>query len=217
MGRLPPQVFLRPLGIGGQQQQVAVRQVFPYNLISLEPGAVPALFVVNVERRSWFMQWSEVSISTSTETQDVVAEIFHDLGASGVVIEDPEVVNGYIREGAWDYSGVPQAEENGLVLVKAYLPADEELPDRMRELAQRLENMQISAPESCGPCKVSSALLRDEDWADNWKAYFHTEKVGALLVVRITMKEKERDKKAIEQKAAEQEKADEQEKPVQAD
>ena len=109
------------------------------------------------------MQWSEVSISTSTETQDVVAEIFHDLGASGVVIEDPEVVNGYIREGAWDYSGVPQAEENGLVLVKAYLPADEELPGRMRELAQRLENLQISAPESCGPCKVSSALLRDEE------------------------------------------------------
>ena len=137
------------------------------------------------------MQWSEVSISTVSEAQDVVAEIFHDLGASGVVIEDPEVVNGYIQAGGFDYSDMPPAEENGLVLVKAYLPDDGELATRMQELNRRLEEMQQSAPGPWGPCRVSSALVRDEDWADNWKAYFHTEKVGALLVVRPAWEEYE--------------------------
>ena len=46
------------------------------------------------------MEWSEVSIRTSHEATDVVAEIFHDIGASGVVIEDPALVNDYIQAGA---------------------------------------------------------------------------------------------------------------------
>jgi ribosomal protein L11 methyltransferase len=41
------------------------------------------------------MKWSEISIQTSHEAIDAVAEIFHDLGASGVVIEDPELINTY--------------------------------------------------------------------------------------------------------------------------
>jgi len=137
------------------------------------------------------MQWSEISISTASASQDVVAEIFHDLGASGVVIEDPALVNDYIAEGAWDYSGLEQQEATGIVTVKAYLPADGELANRMQELTRRIEAMQAAAGESCGPCEISSATVCDEDWADNWKAYFHTEKVGALLVVRPAWEEYE--------------------------
>lgn len=137
------------------------------------------------------MQWSEVSISTTSASQDVVAEIFHDLGASGVVIEDPALVNDYIAEGAWDYSGLERQEATGLVTVKAYLPADGELTARMQELGRRVEALQASAGESCGPCGITTATVNDEDWADNWKAYFHTEKVGALLVVRPAWEEYE--------------------------
>ena len=39
------------------------------------------------------MNWAEVSIRTSHEATELVAEIFHELGASGVVIEDPELLN----------------------------------------------------------------------------------------------------------------------------
>ena len=35
------------------------------------------------------MKWAEISIQTSHEATEAVAEIFHELGASGVLIEDP--------------------------------------------------------------------------------------------------------------------------------
>ena len=43
------------------------------------------------------MKWAEISIQTSHEATEAVAEIFHELGASGVLIEDPELVNTYIH------------------------------------------------------------------------------------------------------------------------
>ena len=57
------------------------------------------------------MKWAEISIQTSHEATEAVAEIFHELGASGVLIEDPELVNNYIHSGAWDYTDIPLAEE----------------------------------------------------------------------------------------------------------
>ena len=45
------------------------------------------------------MKWWEISIQTSHEAVELIAEIFRDLGASGVVIEDPELVNDYITSG----------------------------------------------------------------------------------------------------------------------
>ena len=55
------------------------------------------------------MKWAEVSIRTTHEETDIVAEIFHDVGASGVVIEDPELLNSYIDSGLFDYSALPKA------------------------------------------------------------------------------------------------------------
>ena len=70
------------------------------------------------------MKWAEISIQTSHEATEAVAEIFHELGASGVLIEDPELVNTYIHSGAWDYTDIPLAEETEVVTVKAWLPTD---------------------------------------------------------------------------------------------
>ena len=78
------------------------------------------------------MKWAEVSIRTSHEETDLIAEIFHDVGASGVVIEDPEEFNSYIESGLFDYSDLPKAEQTNVVTIKAYLPVDEDLDDRLR-------------------------------------------------------------------------------------
>ena len=136
------------------------------------------------------MEWSEVSIRTSHEATDVVAEIFHDIGASGVVIEDPALVNDYIQAGGWDYTDIPKSEQTEVVTVKAYLPVDSDLSGRMTELEEKIKALQAAAP-AAGPCDITSQSVRDEDWEDNWKAYFHTEKVGALVVVRPAWEEYE--------------------------
>ncbi|MFC2767522.1 MAG: 50S ribosomal protein L11 methyltransferase [Mitsuokella sp.] len=129
------------------------------------------------------MEWAEISIAASAEETDVIAEIFHEVGASGVVIEDPALVQSYLEEGLYDYSAVASEAEADRVTIKAYLPADEDLDGRLRDFETRVETMakRIGSSERH---PISCQTVRDEDWEDNWKAYFHTEKVGALIVIQ---------------------------------
>lgn len=133
------------------------------------------------------MKWAEVSINTTHEATDVIAELFQDVGASGVVIEDPELVNNYIDAGMWDFSDIARTDDTDTVTVKAYLPADDELDGRLARFADSVENFKQQAPEiKKGDCLISWQLVQDEDWADNWKQYFHTDKVGKHIVIKPT-------------------------------
>ena len=129
------------------------------------------------------MNWAEVSIRTSHEATELVAEIFHDLGASGVVIEDPELLNNYIDSGLWDYTDIPRADQTDVVTVKAYLPVDDELDEKLRSFEERVKAMAESGV-ACGPCAISWNEVQDEDWSESWKQYFHTEKIGGLIVIK---------------------------------
>jgi len=84
------------------------------------------------------VKWAEVSIRTTHEATEFIAEIFHDLGASGVVIEDPKLVNTYRSSGIWDYTDIPEAVNTEVVTVKAYLPADEGLKTSCEPLKGKL-------------------------------------------------------------------------------
>ena len=62
------------------------------------------------------MKWAEVSIKTTHEATELIAEMFHDLGASGVVIEDPELLQTYLTSGTWDYTDEMLHDERGVAV-----------------------------------------------------------------------------------------------------
>lgn len=136
------------------------------------------------------MKWCEISIQTSHEAVELVAEIFRDLGASGVVIEDPELVNDYITSGKWDYTDIPIAKETKVVVEKAYLPVNGELEGRIQTLQQEIKTL-ASRGVNTAPAVLTTAELQDEDWSDTWKQYFHTEKPGERVVIKPTWEEYE--------------------------
>ena len=134
------------------------------------------------------MKWCEISIQTSHEAVELIAEIFRDLGASGVVIEDPELVNDYITSGKWDYTDIPIAKETEVVVEKAYLPVNGELEGRIQTLQQEIKDLE-SRGVNTAPAVLTTAELQDEDWSDTWKQYFHTEKPGERVVIKPTWEE----------------------------
>lgn len=136
------------------------------------------------------MKWCEISIQTSHEAVELIAEIFRDLGASGVVIEDPELVNDYIISGKWDYTDIPIAKETEVVVEKAYLPVNGELEGRIQTLQQEIKALE-SRGVNTAPAVLTTAELQDEDWSDTWKQYFHTEKPGERVVIKPTWEEYE--------------------------
>ena len=134
------------------------------------------------------MKWAEISIRTTHEATELIAEIFHDLGASGVVIEDPELVNTYRNSGIWDYTDIPEATNTEVVTVKAYLPMDEELDDKLRAFEKEVDALAGHNIDK-GAGDISCSEIQDEDWANNWKTYFHTEKIGDIIVIKPSWEE----------------------------
>ncbi len=131
------------------------------------------------------MKWAEISIQTSHEATEAVANIFHDLGASGVVIEDPELINTYRLSGAWDYCDIPPEENTEVVIVKAYLPADEALDDKLRLFDSKVNELSgHNIDKGCG--EITWREIQEEDWASCWKDFFHPIKVGERVVIKPT-------------------------------
>ena len=134
------------------------------------------------------MRWAQVSVVTTHEGAELIGNILMELGAAGTEIDDPSLVNEYIDAGLWDYTDLPRAEDTETVTVRAYLPEDERLEGRLPALAERVENLRrANAPIGAGT--ISHTFVADEDWAETWKAYIHTEKIGERIVVRPTWEE----------------------------
>lgn len=129
------------------------------------------------------MKWAEISIQTSHEATEAVADIFHDLGASGVVIEDPELVNMYRRSGSWDYCDIPEELETEVVTIKAYLPVDEFLDDKLRVFEERVNHLQDHNLDKGRGC-INCREVQEEDWASSWKEYFHPVRVSEHIVIK---------------------------------
>jgi ribosomal protein L11 methyltransferase len=102
-----------------------------------------------------------------------IADIFHDLGLSGVVVEIPEQE----PDIDWDPKAPPPADA---CAVTGYWYKDDRAGRYRSELAQALSRLK----ENTGiRCRVEYDTVAEEDWAESWKAHFEPERVGARTVI----------------------------------
>lgn len=88
------------------------------------------------------MDWLQISVRTSHEAMDIIAAIFTDLGANGVSMDDPAVVNKYIKAKLWDYTDIPLQKNTQVVVVNAWLAKDNALAQKLKMLAQKIRKTQ---------------------------------------------------------------------------
>lgn len=136
------------------------------------------------------MEWAEVSFRTSHAAQEAVSALFGEAGASGTVIEDPALINEYIHSGLWDYTDIPEQKDTSVVTVKAYFAADASLDEKLALLRAGLDEIAARGVDT-SPAEFLTARVQDEDWANSWKKYFHTDKVGERVVIQPSWEEYE--------------------------
>jgi ribosomal protein L11 methyltransferase len=71
------------------------------------------------------------------------------------------------------------------VMVKGYLPVDDRLEDRLLKMRERVGEL----PEfgiDAGTGEITITYAEDQDWAESWKQFFHTMRVGNRIVVKPT-------------------------------
>ncbi|NLC76762.1 MAG: 50S ribosomal protein L11 methyltransferase [Clostridia bacterium] len=126
--------------------------------------------------------WQEITVETTEEAAEAVANLFYDVGAQGVVIEDPRVIARYVEEDLWDAYELPaELLEAENVIIKGYLPMDERLEERLdlfEKLLADLEQFFVS-----WLAKVSYAEIAEADWSSAWKEYYKPQQIGEKIVI----------------------------------
>ena len=116
------------------------------------------------------MYWLEVSVVTDGEGAEAVAEALRPFAYQ----------NGVALEQLGDsHSSDPEALEPE-VTVKIYLPEDEDTPQKRRRLEEVLYHLGRLYPLP----EPIFRQLQEEDWANAWKANYHSFRVGQHIWIR---------------------------------
>lgn len=116
------------------------------------------------------MPWLEVSLTVSGEAAEAVADVLARFAPEGVALEATRL------EVSPDDD---QARPAGDVIVRAYLPADDEVEGKRARLEEALWHLGQLLPLPA-PAYRSVA---EADWAEAWKANFKPVHLGRRLVI----------------------------------
>ena len=111
------------------------------------------------------MRWAEIGIETTVQAQDAVAELLMENGCGGTAT-----------------SG------DAPVIVKCYLPVDDRLEQRLLSIQARVKDLAGFGLDA-GSGEITVKYAGDEDWAEAWKTFFHTVRVGKRIVIKPTWEE----------------------------
>ena len=110
------------------------------------------------------MNWAKITVTTSQEASEAVANVLLELNATGVELKDNAAAT---------------------VNLIAYYPLDDRVGGRM----QRLRNFLAALPTwgiSPHPARIDLHPIKSEDWEEAWKAAFPPQRIGKQILITPT-------------------------------
>ena len=115
------------------------------------------------------MKWTEITITTSYEAYESVSNFLLELGANGVLIND-------------EYSQTPTNDASSSVTLVTHFPTDDLVGTRIAKINTFLEELQAVGLE-IKPAQIEIKSIKDEKWAESWKAAFPPKQIGRRFIV----------------------------------
>jgi len=136
------------------------------------------------------MEWTKVSIETTSDGADIIIAALTDEGISGFEIIDSTSRSAFFLEASqqWDYvddSLLTNSSVKQEAYVVFYLGKDAESTDllkRVKIVLGSLVNVSAS-PSLLGSLALCAETVNDQDWLHEWKKYFKPFAVGRVLIV----------------------------------
>jgi ribosomal protein L11 methyltransferase len=132
------------------------------------------------------MLWREITIYTTEEASEAIADWLHGQGAGGVSIEESGTLDRKrdTSLGQWYEKPLNDIPE-GDALMQAYFSEEADL-DRiqagLKELIASLPGFGLNP----GKGDITLASIQEEEWADAWKQYFKPTHISERLVIKPT-------------------------------
>lgn len=113
------------------------------------------------------MKWAQITITTSQEASEAVANYLFERDATGVEIRDNPAPN------------------SPSVTLISYFPTDDLIGERVHDLRDFLANL-IHAGIDTQPAKVTLESIEEDNWSEQWRSAFPPQKIGKRLVIAPT-------------------------------
>lgn len=132
------------------------------------------------------MDWTEIIITVDAADIDVAGDIAQMVVPYGIYIEDYRT----LEAETWDIAHVDLIDETLLGkdrskgLIHIYISPEETPVEAVAFLAERYKAETIR-------CSIETTLCKNEDWENNWKAYFKPTPIGKRLLIRPVWEEVE--------------------------
>ena len=134
------------------------------------------------------MQFEELTIHTNSLGAEFAGGILVAAGISCYVTEDYRDLQDVIDEKSipYDYIEDGLMTDSGEVRVKAYLPCNEQGRLQKDEILEGIRRLKEDVDFDLGSLTVTFSTVDEQDWADNWKQFFHPLEIGNRFTVKPT-------------------------------
>ena len=134
------------------------------------------------------MDWIKVTIFTTSEGIEPITGRLYQLGITGIEIEDEQDFKDFLENNKqyWDYVDDDLIrEKEGETKVSAYVSNNVSGNEMLMEIrTSMLELKELDSDNSFGRLEIEIENMNEEDWANNWKKYFHPIKIGEKLLIK---------------------------------
>ena len=139
------------------------------------------------------MNWTEVSIYTTTNGIEIINGALLKLGINDAVIEDSSVFEDFIHNKTlnWDYYDEEIAKmQNCESCIKVYLADNNQGNLLVQEIYKFIENLKNDYKDmDFGRLEIVTKVLNEEDWANNWKQFFKPFTISDKIIIKPTWEE----------------------------
>lgn len=139
------------------------------------------------------MNWTEVSIYTTTNGIEIINGALIKLGIDDAVIEDAGVFEDFLHNETlnWDYYDEELAKMKDCEsCIKVYLADNNQGRESLDKIYKFIENLKTEYKDiDFGRLKLVTNVLNDEDWANNWKQYFKPFTVSDKIIIKPSWEE----------------------------
>jgi len=139
------------------------------------------------------MNWTEVSIYTTTNGIEIINGALIRRGINDAVIEDASVFEDFLHDDSmnWDYYDEELAKMKYCEsCIKVYLADNNQGNQLLSEVRIFIESLKDENKDiDLGRLEIATQILNDEDWANNWKQYFKPFVVSNKIIIKPSWEE----------------------------
>jgi ribosomal protein L11 methyltransferase len=129
-------------------------------------------------------EWLEINIITDSKWIEVITGILYSLDVQGIAIEDPnDILEKENNPLSWDYADINILKYKGKKsVVTGYFESTSESEEIISAVNDKIKDLEQEGYH-IGEYEITNKSIFEEDWANNWKKYYKTTKVGEKIVI----------------------------------